>query len=822
MKVRLHPVSDSDLDELEFDGVLFSIGRQDPPFSDYPEAVAGGISRRHARLFVEDGELYLFDLRSRNGSTVNGKEVGDLPMPIANGDIIGFAGDLFYKVSISREDNSEGGLAHRTQLVRLFLTPVSRDRGIDTIAVMEFPFMIGKDDEVFSRYQNRFKEEVSFLSRRHAYIYLSDGEVIVEDLGSTNGTFVNGKLLEDEARKLRSGDEVSFGGNFFSYLAVIERADGKPKGDTVARMPGVPSGSLSINNRDTSKTAFVTSATSFLDIFCFDDVQSDNEVDTDDGGEERNKLTDNDVESGRKKSPGAGVLPFLRRLRDVLTDEDGRYQSRYIGAFSAMAAVVILFSWWYVQSGERRRVEALCSTGKARECVRQSSVYLGKEEGDRKIHDMAFVALLKGYLPEWISAIESGDFEKAKRLRESANAAGKGIEGEDRVMHIMERIERLESFISQKSGGQIGIEIDRDEVIIGRIVKSFEEKKDIDRRLMIRMVESVPKFDAVRVRVFSNLRRLQNDQSLYVSAISDFKSELSKLLGGESERISEALALFQSRYPRVTGLDRYWRDVDEYERFQQASKESNLLKRIELLQKLNFVTPLFQHELDRRLADFLPPNGVRRVFELTLEDWRNGRTTSSASRLRSIRDAKWKKLAQQELKRQEDVLRQYERLQRARGSGDEYGDLVTNFYASLDEDIDRFFVNATRRDFLKNRKLGIARAKKYLQKAGEQWAEYLVGGRISSLERLEERVSRRYREQATKLANAFLNVTSARRIYEKLGVSAGKKEQLLIEAVTKEMDTQKGAIDALKGVQSESHLDAKLRLLSGQRSGDGR
>ena len=47
------------------------------------------------------------------------------------------------------------------------------------------------------------------VSRTHAIIETEGGAPTVRDLGSTNGTFVNGRRVESEA--LRDGDEVRFG-----------------------------------------------------------------------------------------------------------------------------------------------------------------------------------------------------------------------------------------------------------------------------------------------------------------------------------------------------------------------------------------------------------------------------------------------------------------------------------------------------------------------------------------------------------------------------------------------------------------------------------
>ncbi|HWE36784.1 MAG TPA: FHA domain-containing protein [Isosphaeraceae bacterium] len=48
------------------------------------------------------------------------------------------------------------------------------------------------------------------VSRRHCCLVRAEGEVFVRDLGSTNGTWINGHRV-DEGR-LRPGDELAVGG----------------------------------------------------------------------------------------------------------------------------------------------------------------------------------------------------------------------------------------------------------------------------------------------------------------------------------------------------------------------------------------------------------------------------------------------------------------------------------------------------------------------------------------------------------------------------------------------------------------------------------
>jgi hypothetical protein len=47
------------------------------------------------------------------------------------------------------------------------------------------------------------------VSRRHAQVALDDGDVVVTDLGSTNGTFVNGRRVTRAT--IRPGDELTVG-----------------------------------------------------------------------------------------------------------------------------------------------------------------------------------------------------------------------------------------------------------------------------------------------------------------------------------------------------------------------------------------------------------------------------------------------------------------------------------------------------------------------------------------------------------------------------------------------------------------------------------
>jgi hypothetical protein len=58
--------------------------------------------------------------------------------------------------------------------------------------------------------------EDPFASSRHARIYEQGNSVVVEDLGSTNGTYLNEELLETP-RPLHPGDRVRIGDSEFAF-----------------------------------------------------------------------------------------------------------------------------------------------------------------------------------------------------------------------------------------------------------------------------------------------------------------------------------------------------------------------------------------------------------------------------------------------------------------------------------------------------------------------------------------------------------------------------------------------------------------------------
>lgn len=74
------------------------------------------------------------------------------------------------------------------------------------VELTHFPFTVGRARDC------DYVLDYSAISRQHARCTSDQQGVYIEDLGSTNGTFVNGRRLAvGEPYRLRAGDEISFG-----------------------------------------------------------------------------------------------------------------------------------------------------------------------------------------------------------------------------------------------------------------------------------------------------------------------------------------------------------------------------------------------------------------------------------------------------------------------------------------------------------------------------------------------------------------------------------------------------------------------------------
>lgn len=189
-------VVQGDQEGIEFSLVFaqITIGRGDD--STIHLSTNASSSRKHALLTIENEELYITDLNSRNGTLVDGERILD-PTPIYLASRITI-GDQVLEISELRR---EGGEFHVT-----FKEVAGENIGRPyTVSVREMT--IGRGTTVTLR----LTDSTGRLSRRHAGFELTDGQIYLRDLDSTNGTYVDGNRIEAPT-SINVGAVIKLGG----------------------------------------------------------------------------------------------------------------------------------------------------------------------------------------------------------------------------------------------------------------------------------------------------------------------------------------------------------------------------------------------------------------------------------------------------------------------------------------------------------------------------------------------------------------------------------------------------------------------------------
>jgi FHA domain len=146
--------------------------------------------------------LYLFllwvarsalkDLRGDNGDRI----------PAPGGTIPADATGLYSASTLGSAD-----VAHRDPKLVVERAP-GHDPGM--IYDLDGDLVLGRGERAEIRLED------PFASSRHARVYEQGNVVVIEDLGSTNGTYLNEELLQS-ARPLHPGDRVRIGDSEFSF-----------------------------------------------------------------------------------------------------------------------------------------------------------------------------------------------------------------------------------------------------------------------------------------------------------------------------------------------------------------------------------------------------------------------------------------------------------------------------------------------------------------------------------------------------------------------------------------------------------------------------
>ncbi|MFH1830100.1 MAG: FHA domain-containing protein [Pseudomonadota bacterium] len=199
---------------------VITIGRQE---DNVIQLVGRGVSRNHAKVLVEEKNHYLVDLKSGNGTFLNGMRITPNEKNLLRpGDLITV--DTFdIKFSMGKAIGEEDIIEETTdsdilevKLLKKVLTALDKEM-VPSLEVLNgsaegkklfftdemSECTIGRDPEC------DFAINEYVISRRHAKIIKRWGGIAIRDMESKNSTFVNNRRVIEEY--LHDGDRIALG-----------------------------------------------------------------------------------------------------------------------------------------------------------------------------------------------------------------------------------------------------------------------------------------------------------------------------------------------------------------------------------------------------------------------------------------------------------------------------------------------------------------------------------------------------------------------------------------------------------------------------------
>ena len=184
-------------DKVDLDQARITVGRDE---ANTVVLKSDQVSGYHAEIHCESGGVFAVDLGSTNGTTVNGKRLNER-QKLTAWDRLTFG-------SVEAEVVDTDG-RRPTQLFRAIDEADSPPNGGAWRLVGARDTFEVSGRHVFGRDAScDFTVSSDTVSSQHARLELLDGRLTVTDLGSSNGTFVNGERIRE--RVLNLGDTVKF------------------------------------------------------------------------------------------------------------------------------------------------------------------------------------------------------------------------------------------------------------------------------------------------------------------------------------------------------------------------------------------------------------------------------------------------------------------------------------------------------------------------------------------------------------------------------------------------------------------------------------
>ena len=852
MQIRLKSLAKPPLEDVVIQDPLFAVGRDEAPFSEYDSQLTANLSRRHARIFQEAGSLYVADLGSRNGTRLNEKPVAEQPLKLHEGDVLSFAGKLDYAVQIFAEVPDAADTSHDRKVAAstqaapaLILVPKARKTRLQPLVVSEFPFLIGKKSPVFVRELEHEQEAAHYLSRRHAHIFVQRGQLWVEDLGSANGTYFNGERLADEPKPVNQGDELAFGAADLTFKVKLEpqakaekQRNVQPEALATSTESSAASGvaepedalSAAVPEEMREHTIFVSSANSFLDIFCADESeQAQAAVSEEEAAADEPEAAEDDAVAVKPSvKPQRGLVSrvrnartFVGELRQALRDKDARNRRR--GGWILASLLCVLAVGWavYYQGSEKRDIQQSLNAGDFEQSALLAKAYLQQHPKEQEVLEWSTEAAVKTLMPTWIGLMAAKNYTAAVAEVERVNRSLVVSADATQFMVLLRWLTQLHQYVEERGGVNAPLRLFSDEHSVARFWQWWHNDEAGYRRQLQHLLTLAPEFGDLHRKSFSYLRALESEHDVYLPAVDRLKQVIErKLETDKAEELAAVFATFADQYPRVEGLQMLREDLANYLRLQSLlSPTGQPVSRADIA-KLSFASEPFA----RRFRALQPQQDIA-ARQLQLDTaWREGQLAESLKQLEALAQETGSNRLAQQLVRRRGLMQEFQWLQSAAAKAggaqtQAYQQRLQTLYRKLQPDEDAYLQATLQPEFQQMGRGSLEQASSAWRTAEDRWREYQRDGGIRGALRLEERISPAFRRKARLLSDAWLAVAQARAAYGQQQRQLSPEQQALYQKIRSESQLQRRSLQQLSMVLAPALLESKLALLADPSTG---
>lgn len=795
MQLILRPVSDPQLNEIIVTDGRFAIGRNEDSFKHYDSSVVAKLSRRHARIFERDGQVFIADLNSSNGTTVNGHIVEGQPVELKLNDDIQFGG-LRYRVEHLGGGDTRVAREEPSVDARIVLTPTRADGSLDPIVVSKFPFLIGRYSDVFARYKESMPKALSLISKKHAQIFVHQNALFIEDLGSTNGTYVSGEKLSEKARKLVDKDTIAFGGDGMLYKVQIF-VGAKTVAAAKAKIKKMAEG-----------TIFVDDATNFLEIY-----MDAGEKDGDAQGTEDKAEVENGTDS-RSPSRDTRVSRLWRSfglLRGALRGGEAvDRRLRWTILLSLIGLGLGVAGYWYM-AWPAKQINKHLDSERYLAAAELANRYLRDRPDDDQLLDLATEATLRAFVPEWRAAVESGDYAAARQILARARETGPNNSKDDELISVLKLAGDISTFELSESSNDVLIEMLSGDQTVSALVEQWDSRQTENARALARIEFMTDGFDAYQTEFYRDLRVLR-EQHKSLLPLHELRMNLvASLADRDTSRLRQYIRDFSIQNVDMVGFQLLQEDLLRYEAVEQDIDESRWLRAYDRMNQSEFNTAPFAEHSVFMNENVLPDAGTRDAYQRAAAAWTEGKAIESFDILQGLAEGPWGGVATRKLERNRRLLSALTELLEDRG-GVDFEDRLFTLYGQLDPESDVYLRRALHPDFQQHSQAALDRAADRIREAEKAWIDYDASGRLRSVHRLEERVSAEYKRLAGLLGSAYQYLRESESIYQQLDTDSPDNWTSLNRDVVHEIKLQTRSLGNLLVIEPDVQK-AKLDLL---------